>query len=61
MKIDIEGNSVESENNLNVGEILCKSKYDNSVIGALVDGELRDTSYQPKKNVTLVPVRGNSK
>jgi threonyl-tRNA synthetase len=61
MKIDIEGNSVEFENNLNVGEILCKLKYDNSVIGALVDGELRDISYQPKKNVTLVPVRENSK
>ena len=61
MKIEIEEHSLEFENKLSVGEILCKLKYDNSVIGALVDGELRDISYQPKKNVKLVPVYENSK
>ncbi|MEE2975059.1 MAG: threonine--tRNA ligase [Thermodesulfobacteriota bacterium] len=61
MKIDIKGNISEFEDTLNVGEILCKLEYDNSVIGALVDGELRDMKHQPRKDVKIEVVREDSK
>ncbi|MBT88929.1 MAG: threonine--tRNA ligase [Spirochaetales bacterium] len=61
MKVDIKGNTSEFADDINVGEILCKLEYDSSVIGALVDGELRDITYQPHKNVKLEPVHQNSK
>ncbi len=61
MKVDIKGNTSEFADDINVGEILCKLEYDSSVIGALVDGELRDITYQPHKNVKLEPVHENSK
>ncbi len=61
MKVDIKGNTSEFADDISVGEILCKLEYDNSVIGALVDGELRDITYQPHSNVRLEPVHENSK
>jgi threonyl-tRNA synthetase len=61
MKVDIKGNTSEFADDINVGEILCKLEYDSSAIGALVDGELRDITYQPHKNVKLEPVHQNSK
>ncbi len=61
MKVDIKGNTSEFADDINVGEILCKLEYDSSAIGALVDGELRDITYQPHKNVKLEPVHENSK
>ena len=61
MKIDIKGDISEFEDSLNIGEILCKLKYDSSVIGALVDGELRDMTYQPKKDSKIEVIREDSK
>ena len=61
MKVDIKGNTSEFADDISVGEILCNLEYDNSVIGALVDGELRDITYQPHGNVRLEPVHENSK
>lgn len=39
-----------------IGEVFCNLKYDNSVIGAIVDGELRDLFYVPRDGEQLVPV-----
>tara|TARA_Y100000590_G_scaffold470634_1_gene667214 strand:+ start:60 stop:1967 length:1908 start_codon:yes stop_codon:yes gene_type:complete len=61
MKIDIKGDISEFEDSLNIGEILCKLKYDSSVIGALVDGKLRDMTYQPKKDSKIEVIREDSK
>ena len=61
MKIDIKGDISEFEDSLNIGEILCKLKYDSAVIGALVDGELRDMTYQPKKDSKIEVIREDSK
>ena len=61
MKIDIKGDISEFEDSLNIGEILCKLKYDSAVIGALVDGELLDMTYQPKKDSKIEVIREDSK
>ena len=56
MNIFVKDESINIETGKSLGEVFCSLKYDNSVIGAIVDKELKDLFYIPKENEKITPV-----
>ena len=56
MMIFIKNEEVEVEVGKTLGEVFCKLKYDNSLIGAIVDGNLKDLFHVVQKGEKVDPV-----
>ena len=56
MKIFVKNEELEVEAGNTLGEVFCKLEYDNSLIGASVNGELKDLFYVVKGGEKIVPV-----
>ena len=56
MMIFIKNEEVEVEVGKTLGEVFCKLKYDNSLIGAIVDGNLKDLFHVVQEGEKVDPV-----
>ena len=56
MNIFIKEEKLDIELGKSIGEVFCALKYDNSVIGAVVNGELKDLFYILKEDQKVSPV-----
>ena len=56
MMIFIKNEEIEVEVGKTLGEVFCKLKYDNSLIGAIVDGNLKDLFHVVQEGEKVDPV-----
>ncbi|MBT4633871.1 threonine--tRNA ligase, partial [bacterium] len=56
MKIYIKEEQFEVEFGKSIGEVFCALKYDSSLIGATINGELTDLFHVVQENDKLTPV-----